>query len=155
MRIGVLSDTHNRLPPTAVDALRGTQHILHAGDVCRPSIIDTLATLAPVTVVAGNNDHHPGWRPTELVELNGIRFLLEHIVHPRFPTPAFRQRLALAQPQVVVFGHTHQPFCERLEGILFLNPGSAGSPRFGVPASLCLLDLTQPILQPQFITLPD
>ncbi|MBX3746234.1 MAG: metallophosphoesterase family protein [Verrucomicrobiae bacterium] len=141
MTLGLISDTHGRLPPAALRALAGVDRILHAGDVGPPSLIAELARLAPVTVVHGNTDSHAGWPDFESVEIGPHRILVEHIVSPHHPSPSFRLRLQLVRPTVVVFGHTHRPFAETLEGILYVNPGSAGAPRFGLPPSICRLHL--------------
>lgn len=154
MKLGILADTHNVLDPRLEEVFAGVDHILHAGDVCRPILIAELEVIAPVTVVAGNNDFHPGWRETEVCELGGRRFLVEHIVHPREPSAAFRGRLARMVPDAVIFGHTHRPYCETHDGVLYLNPGSAGAARFGLPRSVCRLEIREGRLVPEFVTLP-
>jgi putative phosphoesterase len=153
MKLGIISDTHNRFHPQIPTVFAGVDHIVHAGDVCDPWIIAELHAIAPVTVVLGNNDFHPGWREAESVEFAGRRFLIQHIVTPSRPSPAFREMLGRARPDVVVFGHTHRVFNEVIDGVHFLNPGSAGAPRFGLPPSVCRLDLAAPRLQPEFIEL--
>lgn len=153
MVLGLISDTHDVLDPRVHDRFAGVDHILHAGDVCDPGLIDELKILAPVTVVLGNNDPFVGWRETEVVELGGRRIFIQHIVRPEAPTSAFRQRLARSGAQIVLFGHTHRPFQATLEQVLFLNPGSAGSPRFGLPRSLALLHLTAEGVRTEFLDL--
>ena len=152
MKLGLISDTHDQLPEGWEEAFAGVEHILHAGDVCRPDIIVELSQVAPVTVVAGNNDFFPGWRDLEVFEGVGRRILLHHIVQPHRPGPMLLTALRAAPADVVVFGHTHRSFAEVIDGVLFLNPGSAGAPRFGLPRSAAILDLTRPVLQPEFIT---
>lgn len=140
--IGVVSDTHDFLDPRVPDHLKGVEHILHGGDIGSPAIILELGLIAPVTAVAGNTDD-PGlhYRHTEVVSLSSRKVLLHHIVNPLHPTDELRDRIARERPDVVVFGHTHKPFCETIGGVLFLNPGYAGKPRFGMQRSLALLDL--------------
>lgn len=155
MRLGVLADTHDRLDPRVASVFQGVDRILHAGDVCQPTVIAELEVVAPVTVVAGNNDYFPGWRETEVLEVGGCRILLEHIVNPHAPTSSFRIRLQRFRPDLVIFGHTHRPFNEPVEGIFYLNPGSAGAPRYGLKKSVCLLTLSDgpTRIRPDFVTL--
>jgi putative phosphoesterase len=141
MKLGIIADTHNYLDPGLAETFTGVDHIIHAGDVCHPGIITRLESIAPVTVVRGNNDSHPGWQETEVREWCGVRILIEHIVVPQRPGGPFRDRLLRFRPAVVIFGHTHRPFCEIIDEILYLNPGSAGPTRFGLLRSVCLLHL--------------
>lgn len=153
MKIGVLSDTHDHLDPAVERLFVGVNRIVHAGDVCQASLIAILEAIAPVTVARGNNDYHLGWRETEVVEAGTHRILVEHIVNPHRPHPTFRTRLSRIQPTIVVFGHTHQPFCDRLDGVLYLNPGSAGAARGGHRRSVCLLHLEDGIARPEIVPL--
>jgi putative phosphoesterase len=153
MTLGILSDTHNLLDRRLPEIFAGVSHILHAGDVCRPALIQALSEIAPVTVVRGNNDAHPGWREIEVREFNGHRFLLQHIVSPGRPTRSLLETLGRAQPHVVVFGHTHSPYLETHMGVLYLNPGSAGPARFGLGRSVCRLNLAETTVAPEFIHL--
>jgi putative phosphoesterase len=140
MKIGVISDTHNFLDPLIPNLLAGVEHILHAGDIGLPRILLELEEIAPVTAVSGNTDDPGfGYPETELIELADLRFLVHHIVDPHQLSENLRSRLAREHPDVVVFGHTHKPFGERLEGTLFFNPGYAGKSRFGMPRSLAIL----------------
>ena len=124
MRIAVISDTHNYLDPRIPPLFSGVDHILHAGDIGKPAILLALEQIAPVTAVGGNTDD-PGFRypQTEVVELAGRTFLLRHIVDPRAPGTSLQARLAGDRPAVVVFGHTHKPFCQTIEGVSLLQPG--------------------------------
>ena len=151
MSLGILADTHDHLPPDVGHHFRGVDRIVHAGDVCRPDLIVELARVAPVTVVAGNNDRHPGWRPREVFEWAGRRIMVQHIVHPERPSFEVREAIRRLRPDVVIFGHTHRPFCRTIDGVLFLNPGSAGSSRQGVPLSVCLLRSNGGALETRFI----
>jgi uncharacterized protein len=140
MRIAVISDTHNFLDPKIPQLFAGVDHILHGGDIGTPIILLELEQVAPVTAVGGNTDdpgHH--YRMTQAIELAGRKFLLHHIVNPHAPANPIRARLARERPDVVVFGHTHKPFCETIGGTLFFNPGYAGKSRFGLERSVAIL----------------
>ena len=95
-------------------------------------ILAELERVAPVTAVGGNTDD-PALRyaPVRTIELAGRKFFIQHIVRPHDLEEDLQQRLARERPDVVVFGHTHKRFCETLDGILYLNPGYAGQPKFG------------------------
>lgn len=136
IRIGLISDTHNLVRPEALDALRGCEQIIHAGDICRPAVLDVLAGLAPVTAVRGNNDS--GERIDVLPEaarldIGGVGIL---VVHDIADVP--RQLDGIG---VVVTGHSHKPLIERRDGVLFVNPGSAGPRRFKLPVTVGLLSI--------------
>lgn len=136
MRIGVISDTHNLVRPEALDALRGCAHIIHAGDICRREVLDTLAPLAPLTVVRGNNDigDDVARLPAHArIELGGATF---HVVHDIADVPK-----PLDGIDIVVTGHSHKPLIERRGEVLFVNPGSAGPRRFRLPITLALIDI--------------
>jgi putative phosphoesterase len=130
MRIGLVSDTHGLLRPQVLDWLRGSDHIVHAGDICAPEILAQLQAVAPLTAVRGNNDHGP-WaealRERELLELQGVRIVVVHDIADlkRAPLPA--------GVRVVVTGHSHKPLVEERAGVLYVNPGSAGPRRFPLP----------------------
>lgn len=133
MRVGLISDTHALLRPQAFDYLRGSDHIVHAGDIVDPATLDQLATLAPLTAVRGNNDLGPWAR--ELPEsismtLGGV---IIHIIHDL-------KELAIDPVaegvRVVLAGHSHKPSCIRRDGVLYVNPGSAGRRRFKLPVSV-------------------
>ena len=140
MRIGVISDTHNYLDPRIPHLFAGVDLILHGGDIGMPAIILALEQIAPVTGVAGNTDD-PGFQypQTDVVELGGRRFLVQHIVNPHSLTDPIRTRIARERPDVVVFGHTHKPFSESIGGTRFFNPGYAGKSRFGLERSVAIL----------------
>lgn len=152
MRIGVISDTHNYFDPKIPKLFAGVEHILHGGDIGLPSILLELGRIAPVTAVAGNTDDSAHrYRETELVELEGRKFLLHHIVSPRELAEPLEQRLRREAPDVVVFGHTHKPFCETINGILFLNPGYAGKTRFGLERTVAILHSKKEGLRAEFL----
>lgn len=138
VRVGVIADTHGLLRPEAVDALRGVDLVLHAGDVGGPEVLDGLRALAPVVAVRGNNDRGPwaaGLPARADVELAGVRIHVLHDLAELALDPA-REGIGL-----VVAGHSHRPRLERREGVAYLNPGSAGPRRFALPVSVARLRL--------------
>lgn len=150
MIIGVISDTHGLLRPEAVVALRGVDHILHAGDVGGPEILDALARIAPVTAVRGNVDIEP-WAAvlaeTEVVELGGIAIYMLHDLAQIDLKPL------AAGMRVVVYGHSHQPKIEEKTGVLYFNPGSAGPRRFQLPVSAGKLWVEQGTVRAELVDL--
>lgn len=151
MTIGVISDTHGLLRPEAVAALRGTDLILHAGDVGAPQVLDALRTIAPTVAVRGNVDTAiwaTALRLTEVVEADGHAiFMLHDRDHLNVDVHA-------AGYAAVVFGHSHRPTVERRDGVLFLNPGSAGPRRFTLPVTVARLTVSGARLTPEIVTLP-
>jgi hypothetical protein len=136
MLIGVISDTHGLLRPEAVVALAGAEHILHAGDVGDVAILDALREIAPVTAIRGNVDVEGecGQLPaTDAVEFERKLFYLVHSVHWMDIKPV------AAGVAVVVSGHSHKPLIETRDGVLYLNPGSAGPRRFSLPVTVALV----------------
>lgn len=136
--IGVISDTHGLLRPEALDALRGATHILHAGDVGDISILDALREIAPVTAIRGNIDTHGPTAQlpaTEALELDGRLLYMLHSIAGLDLKPE------AAGIAVVIYGHSHKPKIESRNGVLFLNPGSAGPRRFQLPISVAHLYL--------------
>jgi len=154
MRIGVISDTHNYLDSRIPLLFAGVDHILHGGDIGLPAIILALEQIAPVTAVAGNTDD-PGfhYRMTEVVELASRRFILQHIVNPQSLAEPIRTRNARARPNVVVFGHTHKPFRQTIDGTLFFNPGYAGKSRFGMERSVAILHCSEKGIRAEYLRL--
>lgn len=138
MKIGVISDTHGFLDPQIPKLFAGVDHILHGGDVGAPMVLTELGNIAPVTAVLGNVDGGMPLKLTEVAELGGKKFLLHHIVDPRNPGNELKESLSRTRPDVVVFGHTHKPFCETIGTILFLNPGYTGKQRFNLPRTVAL-----------------
>lgn len=154
MKLGVLSDTHGFLDPRIPDLFAGVDHILHAGDIGFPAIILDLQDIAPVTAVLGNTDDpRIGYRETEVVQLSGRTFLVHHIVDPLRLSDRVRQRFVREQPDVVVFGHTHKTFCERVHGALFFNPGYSGKPKFAQPRSVAILHCDTKEIVPEWLEL--
>lgn len=142
MLIGVVSDTHGYLDPRALAPLRGVELILHAGDIGRAEIVADLEAIAPVTAVYGNVDAGTplGRRflATARLDLGGARV---HMTHVGGRPAELARALPEPRPDVFVFGHTHVALVETVGGVLFLNPGAAGRPRFGGGVSVALLEI--------------
>ena len=136
--VGLISDTHGLLRPEALRALRGVDFIVHAGDIGSPDVLEALADLAPLTAVRGNNDTadwaaHVPLRNT--LAVGGVRI---HVVHEM----AHLKGHALQEgTRAVVYGHSHRPAIELKDGVLFVNPGSAGPRRFKLPVTVALMRL--------------
>jgi uncharacterized protein len=133
MLIGVISDTHGLLRPEALAALRGVEHILHAGDVGDITILDALREIAPVTAIRGNVDVAGACAKlpaTDVVELGDKLFYLVHSVHDLDINPA------AAGVAMVVSGHSHKPSVQVKDGVIYFNPGSAGPRRFSLPVTV-------------------
>ena len=139
-RIGVISDTHGLLRPEAVAALRASDHIVHAGDIGGADVLAALAALAPVTAVRGNNDFG-AWADAiaerETFDVAGVRI---HVVHD---VADLRRAPAPSGCRVVVAGHSHKPAIVERDGVLYLNPGSAGPRRFTLPVAVAELAIEQ------------
>ena len=152
MIIGVISDTHGLLRREAVDALRGVDRILHAGDVGDPEILETLASIAPVTAIRGNVDTQPWARKlpeTELVEIGGVTIYMLHDLARLDLKPE------AAGISAVVYGHSHQPKTEVKNGVVYFNPGSAGPRRFRLPVSVGKLVIEAGKVRAELIRLRD
>jgi len=136
--IGVISDTHGLLRPEAITALQGCELILHAGDIGPSEILDTLRDIAPLHVVRGNCDQGPWARAlpeTAVVSVAGHDIYMIHDIGELDLAPAAAGFVA------VIYGHSHQPKIEERDGVLYLNPGSAGRKRFSLPVSVAHLHL--------------
>jgi len=130
MKIGVIADTHGLLRPEAVELLRGSEHIIHAGDIGSAEIIPALEKIAPVTAIRGNVDTQSWARrfaETEVVELEGLHIYVVHDANALDLNPK------AAGFAAVISGHSHQPKQEMKDGVLYFNPGSAGPRRFKLP----------------------
>ena len=154
MKLGLISDTHDYLDPRVADLFKDVDHILHAGDIGMPALLLELELIAPVTAVAGNTDDPAlGYRQTQIVELARRTFLIHHIVNPHELRDDLRTLIAKHRPDVVMFGHTHKPFCEHINGTLFFNPGYAGKHRFNLARNVALLHCEGKAICPEFIAL--
>lgn len=153
-RIGVISDTHGHLDPRVPGLFAGVDHIIHAGDIGLPWLILQLEQIAPVTAVAGNTDTGLAYRETEVVELAGRKFLVHHVVDVHSPAPPLQRRIIRENLAVIIFGHSHKPFCDTIQGTLFLNPGYAGKIRFNLPRSVAILECSPDAIRTAFKPLP-
>ncbi|MFL6529305.1 MAG: metallophosphoesterase family protein [Chthoniobacterales bacterium] len=132
LRILVISDTHNHLPPKLDELAAGVDEIWHLGDVCDPGLLEQVRGLGlPLTIVRGNCDDEMRWPLHIDLKRNGVRFRLIHIPPNRVP----------ADVDVVIHGHTHVPRYERVGDVLFLNPGCVTRPNRGAAASVAYLDI--------------
>ena len=148
--IGVISDTHGLLRPEAVEALAGVDHILHAGDVGHPDILDRLRAVAPLTAIRGNVDVSGvcgALPPAEAVELGGHLFYLVHSLQDLDIDPL------AAGVAVVVSGHSHRADTQVRHGVLYLNPGSAGPRRFDLPVTLAKVTLADGPIRARIVQL--
>ena len=150
MIVGVISDTHGLLRPEAVDALRGVDVIVHAGDVGAPEILERLAVIAPTTTVRGNVDTQAWARTLPLTE---VVHAGEHDLYVLHDLSALDLDPKAAGFDVVISGHSHKPLADLRDGVLYLNPGSAGPRRFSLPICLARLHLTGKQLRHEFINL--
>jgi hypothetical protein len=136
--IGVISDTHGLLRPEVVELLRGSEHIIHAGDIGSPEIIPELRKIAPVTAIRGNVDTQAWSRSfaeTEVVELGGLHIYVIHDANALDLNPKASGFAA------VISGHSHQPKQAMKNGVLYFNPGSAGPRRFKLPISVGRMEI--------------
>ena len=153
MKIGLISDTHGFLDPKIPEIFDGVDHILHGGDVGPYTLLLELQAIASVTAVLGNTDTFLNLKLTEVAQLGGRKFLIHHIVNPHALTDDLKDRIAREKPDVVLFGHTHKPFCETVGGILFFNRGYAGKQRFALERSVAILHCDENGLRHEFIGL--
>ena len=148
--IGLISDTHGLMREEALHALQGSDLIIHAGDVGKPEIFDSLRSIAPVVAVRGNIDHGP-WAEqlplTAVAEAGPALLYILHDIHELDLDPV------AAGFHVVVSGHSHQPVRTEKSGVLYINPGSAGPRRFRLPVTVARLDLKGTPWKVEFIDL--
>ena len=148
--VGVISDTHGLLRPEALKVLRGSEAIIHAGDIGDAAILKELERIAPVTAVRGNVDTD-AWAKalpqTNVLQIGDVNIYVLHNVGKLDLDPA------IAGFAAVIFGHSHQPLIERRKGVLFFNPGSAGPRRFSLPISVGRLTLRDGQIHPELIEL--
>lgn len=152
MLIGVISDTHGLLRPEAVEALRGSDAIIHAGDVGDPAILAKLREIAPVRAVRGNVDRGAWARnlpETNVLEVSGITIYILHIIEQLDLKPE------AAGFAAVIYGHSHVPKQEMKSHVLYFNPGSAGPKRFKLPVSVGRLEIEAGRITGKIIELHD
>ena len=150
--LGIISDTHGLLRPEALSALQGSDAIIHAGDVGNPAILDRLKSIAPLFAVRGNVDTEP-WSCSlplpAVVELQHVSIYVLHNLEQ------LDRNLKTAGFHIVISGHTHQPESRWRDGVLYVNPGSAGPRRFALPISLARLELHKTPWQVEFVNFPE
>jgi uncharacterized protein len=138
LRVALVSDTHNLVRPELLAFVQGSDAIIHAGDICDPDVLDQLGRIAPLTAVRGNNDRG-AWAealPVQIeVEIGGIKIVVVHEL------PDLRGDPASQGVAVVVSGHSHKPGQETHDGVLYVNPGSAGPRRFKLPITAAMLTI--------------
>lgn len=148
--VGVISDTHGLLRPEAVDALEGADLIVHAGDVGRDIILDGLGTLAPVVAVRGNMDNEGRACRLPLNDTEALKNIMIYVIHDlnRIDLDPCASGIS-----VVISGHSHKPSVKTRDGVLYLNPGSAGSRRFKLPVSVALLHVNGKSVKAEIVKL--
>jgi putative phosphoesterase len=138
MRIGLISDTHGLLRPQALAALQGVDRIIHAGDIGNAAVLEALAAIAPVDAVRGNNDSG-AWAAaiphTLTLGYGGLQIFLLHDIN--------ELQGRMPPVQVVIAGHSHKPLVLDQDGVLRINPGSAGPRRFRLPVTVGLLEIVE------------
>jgi len=150
MIVGIISDTHGLLRPEAVAALRGSDLILHAGDVGKAEVLEALRAVAPTTAIRGNVDTAiwaTALPATEVISVNGLEL---YMLHDRAALDLDPRAAGFA---AVIYGHTHRPGAEVRHGVLYLNPGSAGPRRFSLPVTVARLTITSGQLSHEIIDL--
>jgi putative phosphoesterase len=148
--VGVISDTHGLLRPQAVDALRGSDLVLHAGDVGAAEVLEALRLVAPTTAIRGNVDTAiwaTALPATDVISVGGVEI---YMLHDRAALDLDPKAAGFA---AIVFGHTHRPGAETRDGVLYLNPGSAGPRRFTLPVTVARLTIAHGTLSHEIIDL--
>ena len=152
VRVGLISDTHGMLRAEAIAFLRGSEFIIHAGDIGAREVLQTLSAIAPVTAVRGNNDRDR-WAAdipeTAVLAVGAMRIYVLHDLAGLAMEPS------ASDIQVVVSGHSHKPRSEQRDGVLYINPGSAGPRRFRLPISIAELQVSGRSVKPRVVELQD
>jgi len=150
IRIGLIADTHNLLRPEARIALKGVDRIIHAGDICDAKVLRELEAIAPVTAVRGNNDHG-AWaaalQERLVLDIGGVKVC---IVHDLDDLDCVPEDTGI---KVVITGHSHRPLMKMENGVLYVNPGSAGPRRFRLPISVGFLEISEGKPKARLLTL--
>jgi len=136
--VGVISDTHGYLPQSALKVFQDTDLIIHAGDIGKQGLLESLGKIAPTIGVRGNMDRGPWARHLPLQEAVKVSKVMLRVIHDVYKIELSPHSNTY---QIVISGHTHRPLVERQPEVLFLNPGSAVQPRYGYPASVALLQI--------------
>ena len=148
--VGIISDTHGLVRPEAVRALKGSELLIHAGDIGNPQVIEQLHEIAPTFVVRGNNDRGAwaaGLPVTQVVEVGELLSYVLHEISQLDVDPA------IAGFAAVVSGHSHQPSIQFRDGVLYLNPGSAGPRRFSLPVTVARVHVSGRQMRPEIVEL--
>jgi putative phosphoesterase len=148
--VGIISDTHGLVRPEAVRALKGSELLIHAGDIGNPQVIEQLHEIAPIFVVRGNNDRGAwaaGLPVTQMVEVGELLFYVLHEISQLDVDPV------VAGFAAVVSGHSHQPSIQFRDGVLYLNPGSAGPRRFSLPVAVARVHVSGRQMWPEIVEL--
>ena len=149
-RIGIISDTHGRLPQSVSNIFKNTDLIIHAGDIGDPQIIDALEKNAPVRAVRGNMDMGDWARQLPRNKTIKVGRKQLYVIHDVYHLDINANATSY---HVVIFGHTHQPQVEEQQGVLYVNPGSAVQPRYGYPPSVALLEINDDAVKARLIDL--
>lgn len=148
--IGIISDTHGLLRPEALTPFMGAERIVHAGDIGSPAVLEKLETMAPVSAIRGNNDKAP-WAEnlpdTLLIKVRG------HTIHVLHDLAQIDLSPKAAGVDVVISGHSHKPGIEEHEGVLYINPGSAGPRRFRLPIAVAKLYVADDSVRAEIVEL--
>jgi uncharacterized protein len=148
MRIGIISDTHGLLRPEAIKQLAGTNYIIHAGDIGAPEVIEGLRRIAPTAAIRGNidvGDWAKDYPDTDLIAMGGrLLYVLHNLKEIKLDPTA-------CGIDVVVSGHSHRPKIETRNGILYVNPGSAGPRRFKLPIAVAIVALSHHAVLPRIL----
>jgi uncharacterized protein len=148
--IGVIADTHGLIRPEALEALKDSELIVHAGDIGNPQVIESLRTIAPVVAVRGNTDKGEWAHSLPKYEIIQVAQSWLYVIHDQGDLDLDP---AAAGFSAVICGHSHDPSIRVRNGVLLLNPGSAGPRRFDLPVSVALINLKDGILEPRLIEL--
>jgi len=151
MIVGLISDTHGLLRDAALNALTGSAHIIHAGDIGKPRVLEDLRAIAPLSAIRGNVDREPwadAYPHTLDLQLGGAKI---HVAHDRKQLNINAEASGI---DVVVTGHSHKPLIERVGAVTYVNPGSAGPRRFRLPIAVALLELHSDNITARIVELP-
>ena len=146
--IGILADTHGRLPPSVAKVFQKVDLIIHAGDIGDPEIIAALTKIAPTTAVRGNMDMG-SW--TDQLRKNETMTVADKHVHVIHEFHNLDLKANDSEYHVVIYGHTHRPQVDKQQGVLYINPGSAVQPRFGYPPSVALLEINADAVEARLV----
>jgi putative phosphoesterase len=148
--VGVISDTHGLLRPAAIAALHGAERIIHAGDIDTPGVLQALRALAPVTAVRGNVDRGPWASDLPTTAALTIEQVSVYVLHSLSDLDLVPEAAGF---RVVVSGHSHRPAIRERNGVLYVNPGSAGPRRFRAPVSVALLEVQDALVEVRLVPL--